>query len=775
MAVLSPLCGLADAVDFRAQAKALVGQLTLEEKAALCSGRDMWSTKPIDRLGIPATVLTDGPHGVRRSRANDISSNDPATCFPTAPGLAATWSVDLVHEVGVALGREAQALGVQVLLGPGVNMKRSPLGGRNFEYFSEDPVLTGRLASSWIRGVQSQGVGASLKHFAANNQEWERFISDSVVDERTLREIYLPAFEIAVTEAQPWTVMSAYNKLNGIYASENKRLLTDILRRSWGFAGMVVSDWVAVEDRVAGVRAGLNLEMPSSGGLNDRKIVAAVIAGDLAVSRLDESVTEIVELVLRAKAAAKPETKIDVAEHQALARRAAGEAIVLLKNDRVLPIDPARPGRIAVIGVMAKHPRIQGSGSSRVNPTKIENAYDELATLVGAEHLSYAAGCDIDGNTSDALIAQARETAKAADRAIVFVGLPDSYESEGFDRKNLDLPPDHNRLVDTVAATQPNTTVVLMNGSAVVMPWVGRVKAVLEAYLGGQSGGGAIADVLTGRVNPSGKLAETFPTRIEDTPAYPNFPGRDGAALYGEGLFIGYRHYDARKITPLFPFGFGLSYTTFVYTGIKADAVSVKPAEGATIHIKVKNTGSRAGAEVVQLYVRQSSAPVARPEKELKHFTKLMLAPGEEKIVSFKLSERDFAYYDAKSSEWVVDSDSFEVLVGGSSRDLPLRQVLSVEGLPRAQPKLTRYSSLADLAAHPRGRPIYEQMMQSMLDAATKNTTAPKTPAEEAEAKRARATLEVFMREQTLGKLVMASGGQFSEEMMQGILTAVNQ
>ncbi len=773
-----PLLAPAKTVDFRAKAKDLVSQMTLEEKAALCSGLNLWSTKPIERLGIPSIVFTDGPHGVRRtspdSQSGDLSDSIPATCFPTAPGLAATWNVELVQEVGQALGGEAQALGVQVLLGPGVNMKRSPQGGRNFEYYSEDPLLAGRLATAWIRGVQSQGVGASLKHFAANNQEWERMISNSILDERTLHEIYLPAFEAAVKEAQPWTVMCAYNKLNGIYASENSALLTDILRRSWGFKGIVISDWGAVDNRVAGVRAGLNLEMPASGGTNDRRIVAAVIAGELEVSTLDEMVTDSVELILRAKASMQTRAKYDEAAHHALARRAAGEAIVLLKNDQALPLDAMHPGKIAIIGSFAKYPRYQGAGSSQVRPTKLDNAFDELAALVGAQHLNFAAGYDAEGISNDALIAEARTAAKQAGRAIVFVGLPDSYESEAFDRKNIDLPVDHNRLVEAVVAEQPNTTVVLMNGSAVTMPWVGQVKAILEAYLGGQAGGGAIADVLTGRVNPSGKLAETFPARIEDTPSYPNFPGRNGQALYGEGLFIGYRFYDAKKVAPLFPFGFGLSYTSFAYIAIKVDEAKVKAANGATVHVTVKNTGKHAGAEVVQLYVKQVAPTLVRPEKELKHFAKVLLAPGEERTLTFTLNARDFAYYDAHLHDWVVDSGSFDVLVGGSSRDLPLKQTITVEGIVSRFPKLTRYSSIGDLAKNPKSRPIYDQLMQGTLNRSNEKGK-PLTAAEEAEAKKARDTMAAFMNEMPLCKLVLMSQGQFSEEMLQGILQAANQ
>ncbi len=764
--------------DLRTQATALVAQMTLEEKAALCSGLNMWSTKPIERLGIPAICLTDGPHGVRQAapgaRPGDLSDSLPATCFPTGSGLAASWNVDLLHEIGVALGQEAQAQGVQVLLGPSVNMKRSPLGGRNFEYFSEDPVLAGELAAAWIRGVQSQGVGASLKHFAANNQETERWIGSSALDERTLYEIYLPAFEIAAKEAHPWTVMCSYNKLNGVYASQNKELLTDILRSSWGFDGIVVSDWGAVDDRVAGLKAGLNLEMPGSGGLNDRRIVAAVIAGELKVADLDASVTDLLAVILRAHATAKPGTQFDAAAHHALARRAAEESIVLLKNDGALPLDPASE-TIAVIGEFAKSPAYQGAGSSQVNPIKLENAYDELARVMGgAERLRYAPGYDSAGETTDALLVEARKAAQGANRAIVFVGL--AGETEGRDRTTLDLPEGHNRLVETVAAVQPNTTVVLLNGGPVTMPWAGQVKAIVEAHLGGEAGGGAIVDVLTGQANPSGKLAETFPVRIEDTPIFPNFPGRDGQALYGEGLFIGYRYYDAKKMAPLFPFGFGLSYTSFTYTGIKADAENVRAADGTAIRVTIKNSGGRPGAEVIQLYVREVGAPVLRPEKELKHFAKIMLAPAELKTVTFQLTSRDFARFDAAIRDWVVDSGEFEVLVGGSSRHLPLQVTLKVEGSRNAYPKLTRYSSLADLAANPRGRPIYDQIVKGMLDAAAKSAAAkPQAPEQEAAAKQALQTQMMFMRELPMCRLVTTSQGQFSEEALEGILKAVNQ
>jgi beta-glucosidase len=544
------MCVVAD--DFRAQAEALVPRLTLEEKAGLCSGGTTWTTKAVERLGIPAITLTDGPHGVRMANPDSglsgLNNSLPATCFPTAPALAATWNVDLIRQVGAALGEESQAHGVQILLGPGANLKRSPLGGRNFEYFSEDPMLSGTIAAAWINGVQSQGVGASLKHFAANNQEWERMVGDSVVGARALHELYLRSFEIAVREANPWTIMCAYNKVNGVHAAENKTLLTEYLREDWGFTGIVLSDWGAVNDRVEGIRAGLNLEMPSSGGFNDQKIVTAVKSGELDVATLDKIVADLLTVILRAQAGTRANATFDPDAHHALARKVAGEGLVLLKNDdRTLPLAPGRDRRIAIIGEFARNPRYQGAGSSQVNPTRLDNAYDELLALLDDPAVAtFSAGYDWEGTSTQALQDEAVAAARNADHAVVFVGLPDSYESEGFDRAGFGLPTGHDELVAAVAAVAPRTTVVLMNGSPVTLPWVDQVDAIVEAYLGGQAGGGALADVLTGRVNPSGRLAETFPSRAEDTPTYPNFPGRDQSVLYGEGVFVGYRHYDAK-------------------------------------------------------------------------------------------------------------------------------------------------------------------------------------------------------------------------------------
>ena len=537
--------------DYASKAKALVGEMTLEEKALLISGDGWWRTHAIDRLQIPSVCMTDGPHGLRKVEGGGLSTSVPATCFPTASALASSWDADLIHQVGVALAEESQANDVQILLGPGVNMKRSPLGGRNFEYLSEDPLLAGKMAVAYIKGVQSRGVGTSLKHYAVNNQEFERMTTSSNLDERTLHEIYLPAFEIAVREAQPWSVMAAYNLVNGVPATENVLLLQKILRAQWGFRGFVVSDWGAVNDHINGVNAGLNLEMPGSAAYHRSRIIEGVGTGQIPPQVLDEVVASLLAVVLEAKDRHRPGTTFDLAQHDALARKAAGESLVLLKNEgKLLPLEIGKTKTIAVIGAFSKIPRYQGAGSSQVNPTRVSTPYDELVRMVGNDAvIRYAAGYTEEGTTADQLVDEARQQAKGADVALVFAGLPDSYESEGFDRSSLDLPAGHNRLIEAVSDIQPNVAVVLMNGSAVTMPWANKVRAIVEAWLGGQAGGGAVADVLTGKVNPSGKLSETFPARLEDTPPFPDFPGRNKEANYGEGLFIGYRYCDVRKIT----------------------------------------------------------------------------------------------------------------------------------------------------------------------------------------------------------------------------------
>lgn len=700
-------------VDYISKAKSLVAEMTLDEKAKLLSGDGWWHTHVVERLGIPSISIFDGPHGLRKVDGGGLLTSLPATCFPTASAIASSWDIELIREVGVALAEECQANDVQILLGPGVNMKRSPLGGRNFEYFSEDPVLAGKMAAAYIQGVQSLGVGTSLKHYAANNQEFERMVTSSNVDERTLHEVYLLAFEIAVKEAQPWSIMAAYNPVNRVFATENTWLLQDILRTQWGFVGFVVSDWGAVHDGVAGVNAGLSLEMPGSGDYHRNKVLRAVQIGKIPPSKLEEVIVPLLAVILKAKDYRRVDATFDAERHDRLARYAAAESIVLLKNTGdLLPLDFNKRKTIAVVGAFAKRPRYQGSGSSQVNPIRISTAYDELTKLIGKSVvLRYAAGYTEDGRTTDQLIDAAVQQAKTADIAILFAGLPGNYESEGIDRSSLDLPAGHNQLIEAVLGVQPNLVVVLMNGSAVTLPWADRAPAIIEAWLGGQAGGGAIADVLTGRVNPSGKLSETFPARLKDTPSYPDFPARNREANYGEGIFIGYRYYDARKLQPIFPFGFGLSYTTFVYSNLRVTPTVISDAENISVEVTIKNTGKVAGKEVVQLYVREERPRVVRPEKELKAFAKVAMEPGEEKTLSFRLEERDFAYYDVMSHRWVVNPGNFEILVSASSQDVRLRQTIDVHTSEPYCIPLTRDSLLKEFKNHPKDKAFYSELV----------------------------------------------------------------
>lgn len=655
----------------------LIQQMTLEEKASLCSGLNFWYLKGIERLGVPMIMVTDGPHGLRKQAgdADHVGLNEsvPATCFPTASALAATWNRDLVHEVGVALGEECRQEKVAVILGPGANIKRSPLGGRNFEYFSEDPYLTGEIAKSHINGVQSQGVGTSLKHYAANSQETRRMTTDSVLDERALREIYLTGFEIAVREAQPWTVMCSYNRINGTYASDDPYLMTEILKEEWGHQGLVVTDWGAMNERVQAIKAGLELEMPGTNNGNDEKIVAAVRSGELDEAVLDKAVERILNMIQAADTTLKQEFSYDVDNHHRLARRAAGEGAVLLKNEGgMLPL--SKDAKIALIGRFAKFPRYQGAGSSRINPSRLDNLFDELADLLPEGALSYAPGYDEKGATDTAMLKDALEVASQADVVIVHAGLMDIDEVEGLDRKHLHLPGGHNTLIEAIAAEHQQVVVILSNGAPVEMPWIEKVPAVLEGYLGGQAGSGALADILTGKVNPSGKLAETFPLTLEDAPAQP-FPGGPATVEYRESLYVGYRWYDTAGLEVLFPFGHGLSYTTFEYSSLQV----IQSAETVTATFKVKNTGKWAGKEIAQVYIKDPQSTHFRPEKELKGFEKIDLQPGEEKEVSIALGPRAFAYYDAASREWVVEPGEFEILIGASSRDIRLNATIDIK------------------------------------------------------------------------------------------------
>jgi beta-glucosidase len=696
---------------------ALVAELTLEEKASLVIGSAFWYTTPVERLGVPRIMVSDGPHGLRTQLHEadhlGLSTSVPATCFPTASALGSSWNADLFRRVGEALGREAAAIGVSVVLGPGINMKRSPLCGRNFEYVSEDPWHAGELATAVVQGIQSQGVGTSVKHYAANNQEDDRLRVSAEVDERTLREIYLPAFERVVKNAQPWTVMCAYNKLNGTYCSEHHWLLTEVLRDEWGFDGLVVSDWGAVHDRVAALRGGLDLEMPPNLGVSDAAVAAAVRSGELDESVLDESVGRVLRLVERSQPALAKRASFDTGEHHALARRAALESAVLLKNDGgVLPLQPAPGSRIAVIGEFARTPRYQGAGSSQVNPTQLDVPFDELRAGVGDQvQVDFAAGFGVGTTESDAELArEAVELASGATDVVVFLGLPSDYESEGFDRTHMDLPTNQVQLIEALAEVHDRLIVVLANGSAVRLSnWQDKVSAILECWLSGQAAGGAATDLLLGAANPSGKLAETIPVRLEDNPSYLNFPGDSQIVRYGEGIFIGYRAYDRLDQAVSYPFGFGLSYTTFEISKLYV-VVNGAVQDGdlaVTVGVSVTNTGAVAGAEVVQIYVRDVESSVARPIRELKAFTRVNLEPGESRQVTVHLDERSFAFWSVLHGRWVVEAGDFEIAVGSSSRDLAETHMITLDAPSLALP-LTKDSTLEEWLADEKGRALLE-------------------------------------------------------------------
>ena len=683
--------------DYQEKIRQLVAELTLEEKASLCSGRDDWSTKPIDRLDIPWIWMSDGPHGLRRApETNKAGYGDqlPATCFPTASAMAATWDLDLIYKVGQALGQECHAQNVNVLLGPGVNIKRSVLGGRNFEYYSEDPILSGEMGAAFINGVQSQGVGTSLKHYVANNVETMRMYMNSNVDDRTLHEIYLRPFEIAVKKAQPWTVMACYNRVQGTYGTQNPYILTDILKNQWKYQGIVISDWFAVVDRVQGIRSGMHIEMPGVGTVNDKLIVEAVKNGELDEKQLDKLVEEILFIVLRAADLEQKNVKLDVEGHHAFARQVVSESVTLLKNDRdILPVTAKKYKKIAVIGEFAIAPRYQGNGSSEVKPTKIDTALTIIKNEYGEEfEIVYAQGYKLNDDDDLTLIDEAATVASEADIALIFAGLPLHYESEGIDRLHINMPAAHTTLISEVSKVQENTVAILTNGSAVAMPWVDEVSGIVEAWLGGQAGAGGVADVLFGKVNPSGKLAETFPVKLEDTPSFFNFPGEQGEVTYGERIFVGYRYYNEKNITPLFPFGFGLSYTTFEYSNLVVSSKNISDTDKLTVTATISNTGSVTGKEVVQLYVSDMESSLQRPEKELKKFVKIELEPGQSQQVIFELDVRDFAYYDARRATWVAESGEFVIKVGTSSADIKLSESVmfsSAKSLPLAFDKFT--------------------------------------------------------------------------------------
>lgn len=697
--------------DLQQEAQQLLQQLSNIEKASLCTGRTFWDLNGVERLDLPSIMMTDGPHGLRKQSGDSdhigLSGSVPAVCFPSGAGLASSWNRNLLREVGVALGEECLQEKVSVLLGPGINIKRSPLCGRNFEYFSEDPYLSGEMAKNWVQGVQSKGIGTSLKHFAANNQESHRLVVDTVVDERTLREIYLPGFEITVKDAQPWTLMCSYNLLNGVYLAENKHLLTDILKQEWGHTGLVVTDWGAANNRVQGLAAGLEIDMPGNAGAFTSRILAAIETGELEQGALDRAATRVIELILKSKPALESQHQYDESAHHSLARRAAEEACVLLKNDDALLPLP-RSGSIGVVGAMAKTPRYQGAGSSQITPTQIDIPLEEITRLLPAAEVPlYAAGYNLgDDGTDNQLLEEALSLASEVNTVILFAGLPDAYESEGFDRDHMRLPTAQLELIDRLADVAQRLVLVLQNGAPVEMPFKHKVPAILETYLGGQAGGSAVARVLFGEASPGGRLAESFPEKLEDVPCHSWFPGEPRQVQYRESIWVGYRYFCSAQVPVSFPFGHGLSYTSFDYRDLRVagavqadqqfncDTATLSDWAGLRIECEIENTGERGGWETAQLYVHDKASAVHRPRRELKGFDKVWLNPGEVTTVSFEIGRRALAYWDTANSCWSISTGGFEFEVGASSQDIRLSceiGIVSADKKPSANPALQTY------------------------------------------------------------------------------------
>ena len=751
--------------------KAIVSQMTLEEKAALCSGKNFWHLQTPERLGIEPVMVSDGPCGIRKQAdAADhlgLNASVPATSYPTGSCMACSFDRALFRESGVTLGHACQAEQLSVLLGPAANIKRSPLCGRNFEYLSEDPYLTGELAASYIDGVQSQNVGVSLKHFAVNNQEYHRMSSDSVVDERTLREIYLAGFETAVRRAKPWTVMCSYNRVNGTYAAENKRLLTEILRDEWGFDGYVVSDWGATTaERVKCLEAGMDLEMPGKNAANDRQLVEAVQNGTMDEKVLDTAAERILTVVLKYLDHKKPETVIDFEADHEKARKIAAESMVLLKNDGILPLK--KDAKVAFVGEFARTPRFQGGGSSNVNAYKVTSALEAAETM--GLHVSFAPGYATKTPEPDAaLLEEAAKTAEAADVAVVFVGITDAMESEGFDRRTLSLPENHEALVAAVSKVQKNTVVVVMCGGCITMPWLSDVRGVLYAYLGGEAVGPATLDLLFGDANPSGKLAESFPKRLEDNPSYLYYFGDEqNRTEYREGIFVGYRYYDKKNIDVLFPFGYGLSYTTFEYSDLRLDKAEMLDTDTLTVTVKVKNTGAVRGKEVVQLYVGMPQSRTIRPEKELRGFEKVELAPGEEKTVSFTLSKRAFAYYRTDIADWYAESGDYVIMAAKSSRDVACTATVRVTSTTEIKRVYTMNSTVEEIMESPVGREFIGKMIASSGLVPSDASEGPNLGEGTAQ------MMEIMMREMPLRSLLAFGGENVPAGLGEMLLSQLN-
>lgn len=696
----------------------LISQMTLEEKAGMCSGADFWKLKCVERLGIPQVMVTDGPHGIRKqAEAADhlgINESEKAICFPAGCATASSFDRDLICRQGELLGQECQAMNVSTILGPAMNIKRSPLCGRNFEYYSEDPYVSTEIAAALIEGVQSKNVGTSAKHFVANNQEKRRMTNSSDADERTLREIYLASFEGAIKKAKPWTVMSSYNRINGEFVGDNKEYLTDILRKEWGFEGYVVSDWGAVNDRISSLTAGLDLEMPPGDYENDRLIVKAVQEGKLDESVVDQACERILNIIFRYTENRDEKAVFDYEKDHKAAAEIEAECMVLLKNENeILPLTSDK--KIAFIGKYAKTPRYQGGGSSHINSWKVESALDAAKEIPELANVTFAEGYqDEKDEVVEALQSEAVKTAEEADVAVLFLGLPDNFESEGYDRKHMNLPNCQNELVQKVLEVQNHVVVVLHNGSAVIMPWKDQVEGILEAYLGGEAVGKAVAEVLAGIKNPCGRLAETFPLRLEDTPCYLTYGKGFDNADYREGVFVGYRYYTSRKMETAFPFGHGLSYTTFEYSDLQLDKKEMSDKENVQVSVKVKNTGNRAGKTVVQLYVGAPETEVIRPVRELRGFEKIFLEAGEEKTVTFTLGERAFAYWNTLIHDWYAEEGTYKVMIGENADQMCVGEEITVHPTKELPKTYSLNTCLGELMRDPKAQAVMAPFMQGM-------------------------------------------------------------
>jgi len=685
--------------------------MTLEEKAGLCSGKDFWNTKAVSRLGIPSVMLSDGPHGLRKQEGKSdhlgLNESIPAVCFPAGCAIASSWDRESAAKLGITLANECQAENVSTILGPAMNIKRSPLCGRNFEYLSEDPIVSSELAIAYVQAVQSKNVVTTPKHFMANNQEFHRMMSDSIMDERTMREIYLASFENMVKQAKPWTMMGAYNKLNGTYLCENKLILTDILRDEWGFDGYIMSDWGAMNDRVDALKAGCELEMPGMTDRTDKELIAAVQSGDLDEELLNRAVERFLTVVFKYVDNRNQEAVFDrEADHQ-VARELAEESSILLKNkDKILPLKTEQ--KVAFIGQYAKEPRYQGGGSSHINSFKLVSAVEASKELQVTYARGYDDGLDV---AVEELEDQAVELAKKSDVAVLFIGLPDRYESEGYDRKHMQLPANQIALLERLSQVQENLVVVLHNGSAVEMPWIDKVKGVLEVYLGGQAVGEATVNLLYGEVNPSGRLAETFPLRLQDTPCYLYYGGENDKSVYHEGVFVGYRYYSSKEMPVLFPFGHGLSYTQFAYDNLVLSQTELTDIDKLLVSVDVTNTGHCYGREVVQVYVAAPNSKIIRPGLELRAFDKIGLEPGETKTVTVELDKRSFAYWDVESHDWFVEEGKYQIIIGRSAEEKILVADVVVSPVKTPRKVFHLNSTIGEVLADKHAGPLFEQMM----------------------------------------------------------------